>query len=146
MHRQVINKSTHRFNEMLNLLNVRFASRSVVYVGMAFHENLGDNLLVEGSLRQFRYLNISVSAYCGDVKSRKFVDKCGDDTFARICPRQSFFVYYHLGGNWGNLWSSVQGYREHIQTLTGHLGIATISGPQTVFFFITHQMIASMTG
>ena len=105
----------------------------MVYVGAAFHENLGDNLLVEGSLRLFQHLNIR-SVYCGDKQSRKFVDKCGDDTFARICPRQSCFVYYHPGGNWGDLWSGVQDYREHVLTLTSHLRIATISGPQTIFF------------
>ena len=132
----VIKKSIERYKEALELGGLKsYSNLKTLYIGPAFHDNLGDNLLVLGSLHVLKWLNISVSMFCADSQTTRFVDFCSDEKLLSTCQPGKCFIYYHPGGNWGNIWGNkIQSYREHVIELGSHRGITTISGPQTAYY------------
>ena len=69
----------------------------VIYVGPSFHDNLGDNFLVIGSMKLFSALHATVK-FCADPQSRSRIAYCDDNDIVKILKSNTNgFIYYHPG-------------------------------------------------
>ena len=108
--------------------------KKVLYFGPATHTNLGDCLLVQGSLNMLDHFNASIS-YCGDEQSQSnfVIPSCNNTKILKKLGGNGI-IYYHPGGNWGNLWRTVHQYRMGILQFADRHNIEFVSGPQTIFY------------
>ena len=108
---------------------------NVIYMGPSTHRNLGDALLALGSVKMLRFFNKDIT-FCGDPQSNYFHPKvmyCDDNKIIEVV-KDNGFIYYHPGGNWGDMYPGAHHQRMRTLQLASQKGINMISGPQTFFY------------
>ena len=112
---------------------------TVLYFDPVTNEDLGDSvLLLQGSLNMLGHFNSSIS-FCGDVQSsykdsNLHIPRCKEDKLGKLAGGGNFTIYYHPGGNWGDLYRSIQEYRLEILKYASLQNIPFISGQQSIFY------------
>ena len=113
------------------------SNSEVIYYGPATHRNLGDNLLVLGSISLLESFNKKLY-FCGDSQSNYAsprIARCSDEEIKqRISKTHNGFIYYHPGGNWGDLYLGAHNSRMHVLRYASDNNISVISGPQTLYY------------
>lgn len=98
-HKSIMSELVSRHEEALLPL---LLGRNIHYLDLPFHDNLGDSLIMHGTLRFFARHNLTVSQYGMYFNySPKWADK--EDV-----------IVFHGGGNFGDLYGVFQAFRERV--------------------------------
>lgn len=110
----------YELRDVINLQLMPLIDNNYIYVDLPYHENLGDTLIWEGTLRflkQFSYKCL----YSTDKQHYKkpLIDK-------------DVIILLHGGGNWGDLWPAHHEFRKKV--ITDFPDNRIIVFPQSVFY------------
>ena len=113
------------------------ANSKIVYADPAMTNNIGNVLLWAGSNKLFRKFGKFPSMHCGGVQSKRdSISSCEsmEPKIREIVGDGKGFIFYHPGGNWGNVYRHVMESRLRIWKLAFENEIPFVSGPQSVYY------------
>ena len=108
------------------------AGRSLIYLDYAFTTNVGDQLIVLGTLEYFRRIKADVR-YSRNIHNSEAIEN--------LKVKDGDILVLHGGGNFGDIYPHFQNYREEV--IDHHQGNRIVIMPQTVHFSSREKLARS---
>lgn len=109
-----------------------------LYMDPATHPNLGDQILVFASVKLLEHFNKTIK-YCAGQQTKsppRLLGPCGSsDIMSYAKTAKDPFLFYHPGGNWGDIYRGTQKPRlDVIKFVKQFSSLTFVSGPQTLYY------------